>query len=557
MTAPVDNYVGLLVVDLVEARDLPSMDIGGKSDPYVDVIFGGHKVYKTEVIRSTLSPKWDEIHKQLVKRSEGKWELTFEVYDWDKMSHNDFIGSVKVGISDLFDHQVHDLWLPVHKKEKARGEIHLRFRMLRPEEVERKFWEAFAQHFDVNGTGNLDRAEFMTLLSSIASTMSDDAIAEMYELADADKSGHLSYEEVWRTIDSNRDVADKLLQGDRNLLWQVYAASDEFNNVGSLIMQKNLSTIPDHQEKKENMRVILVQERASGRLEEEKIPHYIEVSLRLMYRSKAGQNAVSGDGAKKILKHLTVSQGKKYDDPKSKKEIPGFIAFHQLNVDEMLDPLDSFKNFNEFFYRKLKPSARPISSPEDPRVAVSPADCRINVFPVIDEATRVWIKGRHFTLSNLLLDEDLAKKYEGGSLVIARLAPQDYHRFHLPVDGQLASNAPYDGTYYTVNPIAIREQIDVYTENKRMRTTIHSPQFGEVLYMAVGATMVGSINITSQQGAQIKKGDEHGYFAFGGSTVLVLFEKGTIRFDEDLVLNSVKPIETLIKMGDRIGVSAL
>jgi len=209
----------------------------------------------------------------------------------------------------------------------------------------------------------------------------------------------------------------------------------------------------------------------------------------------------------------------------------------------------SYKNFNEFFYRKLKPSVHQISK----SLAVSPADCRSNVFATLDEATKIWIKGRNFTLKNLLQNEELEKKFIGASLFICRLAPQDYHRFHVPVDGKLKSLTPYPGTYYTVNPIAIREDVDVYIENKRTLAVIDSDHFGEILYIAVGATLVGSINFTRTPGETIKRGEEMGYFAFGGSTVLILFQAGRITFEEDLIINSTKPIETLIKMGDSIG----
>mmetsp|Transcript_5655 Transcript_5655/g.6951 ORF Transcript_5655/g.6951 Transcript_5655/m.6951 type:complete len:117 (+) Transcript_5655:1335-1685(+) len=110
-----------------------------------------------------------------------------------------------------------------------------------------------------------------------------------------------------------------------------------------------------------------------------------------------------------------------------------------------------------------------------------------------------------------------------------------------------------DGTYFTVNPIAINQKIDVYGKNKRLVTSIETKEFGKVLFVAVGATMVGSINMTVQPKQSVKKGDELGYFAFGGSTCLVLFKQGSIAFDNDLMVNSAKPIETLIKMGDRIG----
>jgi len=277
--------------------------------------------------------------------------------------------------------------------------------------------------------------------------------------------------------------------------------------------------------------------------------------LRLMYSTGGGKFAVDHMQIKKVLRHLTEKQGKKYTNPGSVKEIDPFLKFHELNTDEILDPLDSFKNFNEFFYRKLKGIARPIASPNDPKVAVSPADCRLNVFPTVDEATKLWVKGRNFTVKTLIQDDNLEKAFTGGSMVIARLAPQDYHRFHSPVGGVLGNMKAFEGAYYTVNPIAINETVDVYTENKRVRTVINSPEFGDVIYIAVGATMVGSIVFTAKEGDKLKKGDEVGYFAFGGSTVLLFFKKGAIEYDEDLVVNSSKPIETLVKMGAALGKS--
>jgi len=120
--------------------------------------------------------------------------------------------------------------------------------------------------------------------------------------------------------------------------------------------------------------------------------------------------------------------------------------------------IDHFGRFNEFFYRKLKPDARPCSAPEDPKVIVSPADCRSIVFNKLDDATRIWIKGREFSTARLLGDaypEDV-KRFEKGALAIFRLAPQDYHRFHCPVDGIMGEPRLIKGEYYTVNPMAIR-----------------------------------------------------------------------------------------------------
>lgn len=143
--------------------------------------------------------------------------------------------------------------------------------------------------------------------------------------------------------------------------------------------------------------------------------------------------------------------------------------------------------------------------------------------------------------------------FDGGSIVIARLAPQDYHRYHSPVTGTLQDFKSIDGGYYTVNPIAVNKPFDVFCENKRVVTTIETEHFGQVCFVAIGATMVGSINMTKKPYDALHKGEELGYFAFGGSTCITLFRVGTITFDDDLIINSSKPIETLVQVGEQIG----
>ncbi|KAF8944289.1 hypothetical protein BGZ47_004430 [Haplosporangium gracile] len=297
---------------------------------------------------------------------------------------------------------------------------------------------------------------------------------------------------------------------------------------------------------------IIVQDRLTGAMLEEKMPTFIRLGIRLLYRSPAQKIHVS-----KILTNMSFKQGRKFDDPRSKLDIEPFIRFHRLEaqMQEVLEPIYNFKNFNEFFYRKLKPNARVLASPGDDRVAVSVADCRMTCWQTITDATKFWIKGRQFSVARLVGDHELAKKYEGGSLAIFRLAPQDYHRYHIPVKGVLSEPNMIGGEYYTVNPMAIRSQLDVYGENKRVVSTIQSREFGTVAYVAIGAMLVGSIVLTTQGGQTVERMDEHGYFAFGGSTIVVLFEPNAIVFDEDLVSSSKEQIEMLVKVGMRIGVS--
>ncbi|KJR81164.1 phosphatidylserine decarboxylase [Sporothrix schenckii 1099-18] len=299
---------------------------------------------------------------------------------------------------------------------------------------------------------------------------------------------------------------------------------------------------------------ILVQDRITGQINEEKMSVYVRLGIRLLYKGLRSNN-MENKRIRKLLKGLSVKQGRKYDDPISKQEIQKFINFHQLDMSEVLLPLDEFKTFNEFFYRALKPDARPCSAPNNPRIIVSPADCRSVVFNRVDAATKVWIKGREFSVKRLLGDvsADEASRYENGALGIFRLAPQDYHRFHIPVDGVLGKPRLIAGEYYTVNPMAIRSALDVYGENVRVVVPIESETHGRVMVVCVGAMMVGSTVITRKEGEQVKRAEELGYFKFGGSTLVLLFEEGRMKFDDDLVENSSGALETLIRVGMSVG----
>ncbi|KAI0245970.1 phosphatidylserine decarboxylase-domain-containing protein [Lactifluus subvellereus] len=298
---------------------------------------------------------------------------------------------------------------------------------------------------------------------------------------------------------------------------------------------------------------IIVQNRMTGQLEEEKMQVYVRLGIRLLY--KGARSRLEGARARGLLQSLSFKQGIKYDSPESAREIPAFIQFHNLKVDEILDPLSSFTTFNQFFYRKLKPDARPVEMADDPNRVVSGADCRLMAFETISEATRLWIKGREFTVTRLLGDayKDQAERYVGGALVIFRLAPQDYHRFHSPVDGTIGPMTYISGEYYTVNPQAVRTTLDVYGENVRKIVPIDSPQFGRVMAVCVGAMMVGSIKTTVSEGDFVRRGQEFGYFAFGGSTIVCLFEKNVVEWDEDLLINGRASLETLVRVGMGIG----
>jgi len=195
------------------------------------------------------------------------------------------------------------------------------------------------------------------------------------------------------------------------------------------------------------------------------------------------------------------------------------------------DPLDSFPTLNHFFYRRLKSTARPIAMSDDPTVITSPADCRLHVFEKAYHNT-FFIKSREFTVSSLLGDDrskkQLLTRYQLNdptrtSLVMCRLSPTDYHRFHSPIDGIVGDYWTIGSNLHSVKPIVVNSDVPVYTENRRTILLIESPIFGVVVYVMVGATEVGSIMLNVKTGDRIQKGDEIGYFAYGGSALVLLF----------------------------------
>jgi len=255
--------------------------------------------------------------------------------------------------------------------------------------------------------------------------------------------------------------------------------------------------------------------------------------------------------------------GKSYDAPESKAHIKPFLDSFQLweTMNEMVKPdPDQYANFNEFFAREIRPEARPIHEPDDDLVTSSPADCRLTAFPTIDLATKYWIKGFGFTLEKLFEDAELAKYFDGGSIVIARLAPQDYHRWHSPITGTVDYVKKIPGTYYTVNPQGINESgvLDVFAENRRDVMVMHRTATGnKVAVVPVGAMLVGSIQWNpgmEEPGRAMKRGECQGAFQYGGSTVIVAYPKGEVTLDEDLVRNSCdQKCETLMRVGWRVG----
>jgi phosphatidylserine decarboxylase len=233
----------------------------------------------------------------------------------------------------------------------------------------------------------------------------------------------------------------------------------------------------------------------------------------------------------------------------TKEKVAPFIKDYAMDAAEFLDDALSYEHFNAFFYRKLKPGARPISE----AAVVFPADGRHLGFANAEDVAGVFIKGQKWDLRKLIGDDELYKEFAGGSLVLSRLCPVDYHRYHFPLAGVPSETVLVNGPLFSVSPIALRQNLDYLWQNKRTRTVLETPQHGKVLIMEIGATCVGSICQTFIAGKHVEKGAEKGYFAFGGSSTITIFQKGKVTLDADLLENSAKQQELYAKMGDSMG----
>ncbi|MEJ1973335.1 MAG: phosphatidylserine decarboxylase [Lacunisphaera sp.] len=237
----------------------------------------------------------------------------------------------------------------------------------------------------------------------------------------------------------------------------------------------------------------------------------------------------------------------------SANKVLPFIVDYGIDVDELAKSPFTYKTFNDFFYRALKPGARLIASPGDDRVAVLPADGRHLAYQNVDAAAGFYAKGQRFDLAAFLGDAALAEKFAGGSLLISRLCPVDYHRFHFPVAGTPGEARLINGFLYSVSPIALRAKLGYLWENKRMITLVESPAFGQVAVCEIGATMVGGIRQLYVPGRTVAKGEEKGLFKFGGSCVVTIFQPGRIKFDADIVPHGADGLEVYARMGERLG----
>ena len=265
--------------------------------------------------------------------------------------------------------------------------------------------------------------------------------------------------------------------------------------------------------------------------------------IKWTYESPIGKSFLELFIKRKLFSKL---YGNYCDSKLSTKKINSFIR----NFNIINDPSD-FKSFNDVFIRKLIPEARPIN--KEKNILISPGDGRLLAYTNIDINSLIQVKGITYSLSELLEDNPIANEYAGGTCLVLRLCPIDYHRLHFIDNGIPEKSNIIKGNYYSVNPTALERIPKLYCQNKREWSIFHSENFDDVIIMEVGATCVGSIVQSYEPNKKVSKGDEKGYFKFGGSTTILFFKPNTVNIDDDILIQSSFGFETQVIMGEKIG----
>ncbi|KAG5000555.1 hypothetical protein JHK87_021627 [Glycine soja] len=523
-----DNFAGIALLALLRAE----MKF---KDKWIACLSLGEQTFRTNTSDHTDKPLWNS-EKKLLLEQNGAHVARISVFETNRMSSNTLVGYCEVDLLEFLtkdsdsDIEVFNLLDP-SVPGKVVGNISISCTVEDPIETEKGFVRRILSIVDYNEDGMLSLSEFSDLIDAFGNQVATSKKEELFKAADKNGDGVVSMDELASLLTFHQErepllnccpVCGEVLQISDQLNSMIHLTLCFDEGTGNQVMAGGFLT--DKQasygwffklsewahfssydvgiRSGSSASHILVYDRKSQRLVEEIIDKKIVLSMRAIYQSKIGLGLMD-IGVKELLQSISEKQGARMDSPESSADIPKFIESFkdQINLAEVKYPLEHFKTFNEFFIRELKPGSRPIASAERDDVAVCAADCRLTAFKSVDDSTRFWIKGRKFSVQGLLGKEMCSSAFVDGPMVIFRLAPQ-------------------------VNPIAVNSKYcNVFTENKRVVSIVSTVDFGKVAFVAIGATMVGSITFTKKKGDYVKKGDEFGYFSFGGSTVICVFEE--------------------------------
>lgn len=268
---------------------------------------------------------------------------------------------------------------------------------------------------------------------------------------------------------------------------------------------------------------------------------FMEKEVSFLYRNSLGRALLK---TFLIRRRLSRIFGARYDSRKSIKKIEPFIRTHNICMDDF--PKREYRSFNDFFARTPSPGKRPLD--DTPDSLISPADAKLLWLPVTADL-RFTVKDYTYSVSEFVKDSSLADRYMGGDCLVFRLTVDDLHRYIFIDDGSLLFQKEIPGVLHTVGPYSDGE--NVFCENHRILSLLHTRHFGDVAAVEIGALLVGKI--INHDKSHFTRGEEKGYFVYGGSTIALLFEAGRVKPDADILEKSIKDIEVKVRMGEKIG----
>lgn len=289
--------------------------------------------------------------------------------------------------------------------------------------------------------------------------------------------------------------------------------------------------------------------RELNKLETEKV--YGDKAVSWLYDSASGRALTN----LLIKKPLSQVYGMVQSSSLTERKVKPFIRDFNINMDEYQNedgrgPESPFSSFNSFFIRRFKDDARKFNQESN----IMPAFCEARYFghESLNTDVTIPVKGKNWLAKDLIANEKWSDTFKDGPCLLARLCPVDYHRFHFPVAGSILDDFRVSGLLHSVNPLALAKVPEVLSVNERHVSILETPEFGKLAYIEVGAICVGKIIQSRELKGSFERGEEKGYFLFGGSTVIVLGEKGRWAPDPVVLENTQKGIEVYQKLGSAI-----
>lgn len=271
---------------------------------------------------------------------------------------------------------------------------------------------------------------------------------------------------------------------------------------------------------------------------------YGEAGVKLLYGSTLGRAVTQSLLAQGPFSKL---YGLYQSSALSRHKVERFIRDFKIPIQDFEGA--PYSSFNDFFIRKFKPNVRPFAT--HPKHMAAFCEARYLAFAAVKTDESFPVKGQFLSPEFLMGSSEKARPFAGGPLLIARLCPTDYHRFHFPDQGRLLEHYEVSGKLNSVNPFALKQVGEIFGTNERQVNLLQTESFGKLAYIEVGALCVGKI-VQTHGGAEFIRGQEKGYFLFGGSTVIVLGEKGAWEPSVDLLEQTAKNLETLVELGQPI-----